>query len=133
MQAVSDKYLMSLWRKAVLKMWGNKCAYCGHDDVSQIECHHRVHRNNYILRWDAKNGIPACKVTHYKNRGKYNGKSCHQYADSLAGKREVKKHEAYLSMYENITLKQYLALTGMNNAEFRRHKLAELKKILGVT
>jgi hypothetical protein len=61
----------------------------------------------------------------------YNGKTCHQYADSLAGKREIRKHEQYLSMYENMTLKQYLALTGMSNNEFRLHKLSELKKILG--
>ena len=84
----SDKYLMKLWRDKVLHECLHSCVICGmSDQVSELECHHFVHRNHYLLRYDWRNGFPVCK---YRNHEYDNGKgmSCHRYADTPAG-REV--------------------------------------------
>jgi 5-methylcytosine-specific restriction endonuclease McrA len=125
----TDKYLMSLWRKAVFIHNGRSCFFCGNRDFSQIECDHIVPRRNTILRWDYRNGIPACCI----DQGIYGGKTCHQYAETLKGMKEIEErhpHWDYLKRCELIDFKQYLLEEGLTSQEFRKIMLAKLKIIL---
>ena len=88
----SDKYLMKLWRDKVLHECLHSCVICGmSDQVSELECHHFVHRNHYLLRYDWRNGFPVCK---YRNHEYDNGKgmSCHRYADTPRWERSNREY-----------------------------------------
>ena len=129
---LSDKYLMSLWRKAVLLANGNRCFFCSNPNVDELECHHIVHKSTYILRWDWRNGISACNCINQYNRNKYGlfiG-TCHQYAVTQSGRIQIfMRHEYidYITRWEKTTLKAHLAETGMTKEEFRRQVAEELK------
>jgi hypothetical protein len=128
MKGISDSLLCKLWRQAVLKRWGNKCAFCGKADVSVLECHHIIKRRNATLRHDVLNGIPLCK---YPPEGK--NKSCHAYADTKLGIAKIEKLVGdptwiYLCNNEQAIIKQTLVDKGMTRNEWlteQKNKLLE--------
>jgi hypothetical protein len=89
--------------------------YCGKGDG--VECHHIVKRRRLLLRYDWRNGIPLCP-------------DCHRELDSIKGRawisRVVPWHD-FLSDMERVTIKEYLAVMGLTDDEWRRKMLAELK------
>ena len=89
--SVSETQLDKLWRTAIYKKFGNRCAKCG---AANVEAHHIVRRNKKVLRWDIKNGIALCP-------------DCHRWADTLEGRQWIypKVHIEYLQAQERKTLK----------------------------
>jgi hypothetical protein len=123
MKGLSDSNLNQMWRKTVLKKFGNKCFFCSASADSQVvECHHVVKRKTFLLRYDWRNGIPACKWLHSGN--KHFKASCHQHAETIFGKAKIleyiEPHRDYLHDREgqskdwfirhNITRNEYLLL-----------------------
>lgn len=52
-----------LWREAVKKVYGDKCAV-GFDCKGNINCHHVIGRRNKSTRWYVPNGVPLCSKHH---------------------------------------------------------------------
>jgi hypothetical protein len=129
MKGLSDSNLNNLWRKAVLKKFGNKCFFCSASADSQIvECHHSAaKRKMFLLKHDWRHGIPACKFIHPGN--KHFKMSCHQFAETATGKHLI---NAYLAPYrEYLTdrsrpAKQWLVEHGMTKNEFKQIMYDEL-------
>lgn len=123
---LSDRYLMILWRRAVLEANGNKCFFCGNPNVDELDCHHIVGRREcWLLRWDWRNGIPVCKISRDGDQ------SCHLFAKSKNGEYELQiryPYWNYLRDRENIKYKDYLVQNGITTAEFRQMIAKELKE-----
>lgn len=128
---LSDRYLMILWRKAVLKANGNKCFFCGNPTIDELEAHHIIRRREcWLLRWDWRNGIPVCKIRKPFIAYEWKG-TCHEYAKSKCGEDNIRQwfpHWGYLCDRENIKYKDYLVQNGMTTAEFREMVAKELKE-----
>jgi predicted restriction endonuclease len=124
MKGLSDSLLCKLWRQAVLKRWGNKCAFCGNTNVNKIECHHIIYRRHKVLKYDISNGIPLCKY------------SCHLEAHSKLGEARIQDllgEPAWIRLcnLERKTIKDYLRETGMTKNEWlteTKNKLLEEMK-----
>ncbi len=118
----SDSVMMRLWRKAVLNHNFNRCFVCGNTNASELDCHHIIKRRHSILRYDYRNGVPACRM------------GCHNTIDSLAGYKMLKAVRSadleYLEGLENLTIKQYLIDRGITRKEFLESQKVELKKYL---
>ncbi len=129
MKEYSDNYLNQLWRKAVLILYDNKCFFCGKSiNEVELECHHIVKRKTLLLRWDYRNGIPVCK---WHRPGLQ--MSCHQYADTPAGRNEIYNRVPIVGEYFNsrlIPFKQWLVDKGITKAEFKNLMYNELKEII---
>ena len=122
MRKYTDKYLLRLWRQAVLKEYDSKCFICGNTVLNEIDCHHIVKRRNRILRYDYWNGIPVCRM------------GCHNDIDSIAG-RDILRDRIptkidYCAFYERMTLKEYLSSHSMTRDEFYFEKAENLKYII---
>lgn len=129
MKIISDSYLFKLWRQAVLKLWGNRCAFCGNPIIEDIECHHIVRRRHKVLRWDYRNGIPLCSK---KVNPKYK-LTCHQYGHTKLGEsliKEKNKHYNDIIILEPKNYRDYLLQNAVNDNEFREFKFLELKTII---
>jgi hypothetical protein len=116
---MTDRYLMTLWRHAVLAEHNCRCFMCGMPYIDILECHHIVRRANRVLRWDWRNGVPLCS-TH------------HKWAHTNQGRRGIeemlgKAHMDYLDKYERVTIKDYLIDNGLSRAEFEKQLSEELK------
>ena len=116
---MTDRYLMMLWRHAVLAEHDCRCFVCGHPYIDQLECHHIVRRSHRVLRWDWRNGVPLCK-------------DCHKFGHTNQGRRAIetklgKAHMDYLDKYERVTLKDYLMDAGQSRKEFEAGMVEELK------
>lgn len=64
---LSDATLLLLFRKAVKKLWGFKCAYPECKNIIKpykLEAHHIIRRAKKIGRYDPYNGILCCKEHH---------------------------------------------------------------------
>ena len=57
-----ENQLDDLWRRAVLKRWGNKCAVCHKSEG--VQSAHIFSRKNKSVRWDILNGISLCSRHH---------------------------------------------------------------------
>lgn len=136
MKEYSDGYLMKLWRQAVLKLHNNRCFFCGASiENVELEVHHHIHRRNWLLRFDYRNGFPCCKYPH-KIGGMSPVMSCHQWADSIKGKSTIMLALNKLDLINYFQerqqeLKQYLQDHNMSRAEFKALMYNELKKIIG--
>ena len=121
-KAYTDKYILKLWRNAVLKDWNGRCFICGNDQIDQLECHHIVKRRNKILRYDYWCGVPVCKM------------GCHNQIDSIAGRKLLTEHIPtkmdYLAGYEKMTFKDYLSAYKITENEFLTEKVNNLKEII---
>lgn len=121
-KSVSDRYLMSLWRQAVLKKNNGKCIFCNEGNPANLECHHFIKRRIKVLRWDWKNGFPVCRNHHH-------------IVHTKAGERELIKAMGperydYLCAWELVLYNAYLIENGMNDNEFRLEVKKELKNII---
>jgi hypothetical protein len=112
----SSKNLMRWWRRAVLAVWGDRCAWCGRQPV---ECHHIVRRAKAILRYDWRNGIPLCAT-------------CHAEADTASGRRRVYSmmDMEYLESMEMWLIKDYLKSRGISREQWLSEELEELKAVV---
>lgn len=111
----SDSYLNHYWRRAVLAQWGNRCALCGRG--GDLECHHIIKRRYVLLRYDWRNGIPLCA-------------DCHRLAHSEKGRVAISQAVPWYSTLcdlEGVTIKDWLAVMGLTDSEWRGKMLAELK------
>jgi len=120
-RAVSDSRLMALWRRAVLAYWRYTDPISGkYDPTGEVlQCHHIVPRRHFLLRWDYRNGVPLTVESH-------------QLAHTGKGRallREVADTE-YLDELEGWTKKDFLALIGATEDEFRLNKKAELEEVI---
>jgi len=123
-KSVSDSTLRKYWKLAVLKHYGMVCQICGNEHEA-LDCHHIVHKNKRVLRWDWYNGVPVCRD------------GCHNYADTLNGRDEIRfkigeDKYSYLKENESILYKDYLFKNRMNDNEFREYELKKLKNILDI-
>jgi len=120
---VTDGYLQQLWRKAVLILNGNRCAYCGADArFANVECHHIIKRRHSLTRHDPLNGIPGCMV-------------CHKFFHTKQGEKFIEKHigeELYarLCELENIPIKQYLVDNGITRKEWDKEQYDKLMEVI---
>ncbi len=118
---LSTDYLDKLWRKAIRKIWNNRCALCGRDKESiALESHHIVKRShNFILRHDLNNGICLCL-------------ECHSNADILDVKNQIEDlvDSVYLTEIQRNykTIKDYLKDKNLIEKEYRDLKAKELRE-----
>ena len=114
--APSDGYMMTWWRRAVKRVHGDRCRFCG---AHPAGCHHVIHVTKGVTRHDWRNGIPLCTA-------------CHSTADSIAGRKRVGEFVDldYLEAMERYNLKDFLQERGMSRGEFLRNELDELKRIV---
>jgi hypothetical protein len=128
-KGLSDSNLNQMWRKAVLKKFGNKCFFCSASADSQVvECHHVVKRKTFLLRYDWRNGIPCCKWVHFGN--KHFKMPCHAFAEVPAGKHLINAHIAPFRDYLTDRAgqsKQWLTEKGMTKNEFKALMYEELR------
>ena len=122
-KSVSDRYLMHLWRQAVLAHWGYRDPIAGVRDPTgySLECHHIVKRRGYILRWDYKNGIPLTAETHrfiHNHPAKAN-RLLYEYVDY-----------EYLAEWEGVRKNDYLLRNSMTDNEFRLKMKGYLKNVI---
>lgn len=121
-----------LWREAVLKVFKGKCFFCGADyRQHEVECHHRVKRNHFLLKYDWGNGVPCCKWTHEGNYEKF-GMACHQYAETTMGKliMDCKLNKKDYLRERSGSSKQWLVERGLTKQDFLKIMQDELKGII---
>lgn len=115
--SVSESYLDALWREAVYKQFGGRCALCGKDDA---QAHHVVGRRRRVLRWDVQNGILLCTGCHecaHKNQPKFY--------------RLTQKAVDYPYLEDmSLTLVDYCTKMGISKDEFRQQRKEQLKQII---
>jgi len=117
---ISTANLNYLWRCAVRTRWRGRCAMCQAGEP--LECHHIIHRKDYLLKWDEDNGILLCRT-------------CHKHADTIAGRELVKEligvaKWEYLKSMERVTKKQWFVNHGMSEDEFRMERKAMLNEVI---
>jgi hypothetical protein len=125
-RGASDGYLLQLWRRAVMKRWGDRCIVCG--AVTDLDCNHIIKRRVRLLRYDPDNGVPVCRM----RQSPYAiGKSCHQWAESLDGLEYIRGlvgrsvwHK--LRGRENLSKKSYLTKQGQTDDDWRNEVKAGL-------
>lgn len=62
---VSEKTVLSLWRKVVLKQANYKCEYPNCSvNYTQLHPHHYFNRKNKSVKYDPLNGICLCHIHH---------------------------------------------------------------------
>ena len=119
---LSDATLLRLWRKAVWRRWSDTCAFCG--SAEKLECHHIVPRKHRLLRFDARNGILACR-------------GCHKHAATLRGKRALWEllsgdEYEYLSLLETHGYAPWLKLRRMTDVVWRGLERRGLEEAIDV-
>lgn len=126
---MTDQYLQTLWRQAVLITHGHRCVYCfatkeQNQIVEPLQCHHFVKRGFLPLRHDWRNGFPVHEFT------------CHPKAATKAGEHILIEYMGeeqfhYLcKMEQYITIKDYLFEKGLSRVEWEHIIAAELKGII---
>jgi len=116
---MTDKYILSLWSKAVLTSKGDVCYTpgCGQPVHS---CHHIIRRHHKLTRYDVRNGLPLCAECHRKAQ-----RSIGWDIDMIPECDKLWLREA-----SNINIKDYLVKLGMTRAEFEKFAADELKRII---
>ena len=116
---MTDKYLLSLWSKAVLTSKGEYCynPECGQPAHS---CHHIIRRKHKLTRYDVRNGLPLCS-------------ECHRDVQNRAVSDMDMIPEAdrkWLREAAGIMIKDYLVKLGMTDKEFCEIAADNLKRII---
>jgi hypothetical protein len=103
-----DRYMLDLWRQAVLRRWNYTDPISGHVDPSgeSLQCHHIVGRRHWLLRYDARNGIPLTVESH-------------QYAHTGEGRERVRSlvDSRYLDMRERLRKHDYMTTHCLSERE----------------
>jgi len=128
MRGFSDRYLMVLWRNAVLIKWRGKCIFCGNDNTDQLECHHIKKRKHKLTRYMVDNGIPVCAV-------KYGQMSCHQRAETFEGQDKIRKAIGdkiwfKLDQLAHRTIKDYCFEYAITESEYMKEMKTDLEKTI---
>lgn len=116
---MTDRYLLKLWRDAVLARYYHRCAFCEVFGDEKLDCHHIVKRRHVLTRYEVINGIPLCHA-------------CHAVAHTLTGAVKIqrligaKKYEWLMDM-ELETIKDYLARRGISRVEWMKSQAEKLK------
>lgn len=118
-KGLAPSTLDKAWSLAVKTRDKFRCRVCLGEGT---DAHHICHRGqNYGLRWDLCNGITLCRT-------------CHDKADTLNGRKEIMNlvDSDYLEHNEaEFRLKHsFLNKMGMDEIEFKRLRLQELKKVI---
>jgi len=116
---VTDRYLTTLWSKAVRTLKGE---YCRNPECSELAqgTHHIIKRRYRVLRYDVKNGIPLCM-------------RCHPIADRSApwALTLIPREDAdYLTQMSVYTLPEWLSINHQTRDEFLEQEADELKRII---
>jgi hypothetical protein len=133
MRGLSDSNLQSMWRKAIIKLFGGRCFFCG-SPTSIKEAHHAAQkRNMLLLKHDYRCGILCCKFQHDGN--KQFKMSCHRYAETPIGKKLIQDYQEKNGWLEYLhersrNSKQWLVEHGMTRNEFLLTMYKELKEII---
>lgn len=119
---MTDNYLLSLWRQAVLTIYHHRCAFCNVHGDDLLQCHHVVRRYHKITRYLPINGIPLCH-------------ECHKMAHTKRGEQRIQmllgeKYDALVEM-EQVSYKQYLLVNGITDREYMENTAAVLKTYEG--
>ena len=118
-KAYSDRYMLKLFREAVIAWHGERCVFCGR---SPVQIHHIIKRKHWLLRYDLKNGLPLCIP-------------CHNQAETLYFRKKIidfigPDWISYLDRMELQFKKQYLQDNNMSENEFLKMRANELKEII---
>jgi len=121
MKPPGEATILRLWREVVLVKFGRHCAFCGSTQLHIVDCHHIVRRDNLMLKYDWRNGIPLCRY------------SCHRFGETKAGREKIAEimgdgRMAYLNGFKNKLLKSHLSEIGMGYDEFIFNQVLELKR-----
>ena len=74
---MTDRYMLMLVRKALLKMYNNTCNICNrYYDDNYLQCHHFVKRRRALLRHDWRNNFLVCI-------------DCHKYVHTKEGEAKL--------------------------------------------
>ena len=116
---MTDKYILSLWSKAVLTSKGE---YCYNPECRQPahSVHHIIRVKHKLTRYDIRNGLPLCAECHRKAQ-----RSIGWDIDMIP-----QADKAWLREASNINIKDYLVKLGMTRAEFEKFAADELKRII---
>jgi len=116
---LSDRYLMTLWSKAVRSLKGEMCSnpLCGKPAQGT---HHIIKRRYRVLRYNVVNGLPLCA-------------DCHPIADrntEFAMAMLDAESREYLAKLGMHTFKDWLMITEQSRDEFMKSEADELKRII---
>lgn len=123
---MTDRYMLMLVRKTLLKMYRNTCNICGrYYEDNYLECHHFVKRRRALLRYDWRNNFLVCL-------------NCHKFAHTKAGEHRLigfinrlnHNRFSYLCEREKINMKDFLIKEGLTRNEFLQIQAKELKDII---
>lgn len=129
-RGLTHSNLNKLWRSAVLIKHDFRCFFCGrHIKQTDLECHHYIHRNNLLTRYDWRNGFPACKYPTEWHM------SCHQYAETPSGKGRIVHHLLIYNLEHHLQertmqSKQWFVERGITKNDFLQSMYDELKAII---
>ena len=115
---MTDRYLMTLWSKAVRVLKGEVCNAC--KSAMAQGTHHIIKRRYRVLRYDVKNGIPLCA-------------HCHPIADrnsAWALSLIPEEDREYLEEMGMWNLQAWLVTSEQSRAEFLEQEADELKAII---
>lgn len=139
-KGVSDRTLQKYFRKCVLLIHGNMCIICDEKDTDEnLQCHHVVHRVHRVLRHNPKNGVPVhhAKPYHweYDEEGNTRVLTCHEFADTLAGREMVAEklggeRMEHIKAREGWTVKDFLIAARLSREGMERWELKRLKEII---
>lgn len=136
MRGLSDSTLLGMLRKAVLKLFGGKCFFCGAHYLSvPVAIHHIVKRKMLLLRYSYQNTIPVCDSLHEKN--KHLKMTCHQYAETPDGRKQISDYlvkKGYLGYLQerDSQSKQWFVRNGITKNDYLSTMKKELQEIIDV-
>lgn len=113
--AMNDDIMDEYWRIAVIDAGEYKCAVCGNGNGDKnMTAHYLTPKENHVLRWDWKNGVPVCK------------KYCKEVSDNPEGSAYLLDHShlnSYLlSCLESYpTYEDFLATHGGDDRKYREY------------
>ena len=109
-KVLKKRTLEKNWRKAVLKRWDNKCAYCGYTE--ELECHHIIYKSQSgVLKYDVRNGIVGCQKHH---KPVYHTEPGRIWCIKQIGAEEYQ----YLSDMTMVNVKDFKAQHGLSTAGY---------------
>lgn len=125
----TDRWLLALWRKAVLARWGNECIFCGNNNTDELEAHHIIPKRHRITRYDVRNGVPVCKPS---------VRECHRRAKTLEGIMRIKDildergdgDWHWLRLMEHVRYTDFLRREGYTDKQMRDIEKHALKRTI---
>ena len=119
--AMSDTYCLKMRRQAVILYYGGHCFFC--NETQGLTDHHIILRDNLVLRWDWRNGIPVC--FHH-----------HEYIQK-AGQKPVFESghfefEQYLKERQKHSIHNICVQSGITQEEFMRDRIYDCLDVIEI-